>query len=69
MEIFLGERLKELRCDRGLTQKQLAVELGINKVTYSRYESSLREPSISTLIKIANYYGVTVDYILGLKEY
>ena len=69
MKIFLGNRLKELREEKGLTQKQLAEQLGLNSVTYLRYEKSQREPSLSILADIANYFNVSVDYLLGLKDY
>ena len=59
------KRLKELRKEKGLSQKELAAYLGISNAAYSLYERGDREPNISTLMKIANYYGVTVDELLG----
>lgn len=69
MEIFLGKRLKELREERGYTQKQLADLLKINSVTYLHYEKSQREPPLSLLADFAAFYGVSVDYLLGIKDY
>ena len=69
MKVLLGKRLKELREEKGLTQKQLAEELGINSVTYLHYEKEQREPPLSLLADFALFYGVSVDYLLGLKEY
>ena len=63
----LGQRLKELRTERNLTQRRLASDLSIRTVTYLRYEKSQREPPISLLVTIARYYGITVDDLLGLK--
>lgn len=63
----LGQRLKELRTERNLTQRRLASDLNIRTVTYLRYEKSQREPPISLLVTIARYYGITVDDLLGLK--
>lgn len=68
MKIILGERLKELREDKNLTQKQIAEKLNINSVTYLHYEKSQREPPLSLLADMAKYYGVTVDYLLGLED-
>lgn len=68
MKIILGERLKELREDKNLTQKQIAEKLNINSVTYLHYEKSQREPPLSLLADMAKFYGVTVDYLLGLED-
>ena len=69
MKIILGKRLKELRDERNLTQKQLADALGINTVTYLHYEKDQREPPLSLLADLAEYYSVSVDYLLGIKDY
>ena len=66
---ILGQRLKELREERSLTQRQLADERGINSVTYLHYEKSQREPPIALLVEFAKYFDVSVDYLLGLKDY
>lgn len=68
MKIILGERLKELREDKNLTQKQIAEKLNINSVTYLHYEKSQREPPLSLLCDMAKFYGVTVDYLLGFED-
>lgn len=57
-------RLKELREQKKITQTQLAKEINIHMITYTRYENGLREPNLETLIKLANYYGVTLDYLV-----
>lgn len=69
MKTFLGQRLKALREEKGYTQKQLAEKLGINSVTYLHYEKEQREPPLSLLADIAKFYGVSVDYLLGLSEF
>ena len=61
----LKERMKELRTERNLSQKQAAAELGIGITTYCRYELGMREPGASLLDQMADYYDVTVDYLLG----
>lgn len=65
----MEKRLKELRLERGMTQKELAGALGLNAVTYLHYEKGQREPPLSLLADIAVFYGVSVDYLLGMKEY
>lgn len=58
-------KLKELRIAENLTQKALADKLDITQFTYSNYETGFTEPSIETLIKIADHYHVTLDYLVG----
>lgn len=70
-KIAIGNRIKSLREDRGLTQKQLAevsgLELNIN--TLASYERNNREPKIDMIIRLARYFGVTADYLLGMSEH
>lgn len=63
-----GKTLKELRKKAGLTQQQLAEKLWITKATVSYYEQSIRHPSPEMLIKIANTFHVSCDYLLGIEE-
>lgn len=69
MEIILGARLRELRTEKKMTQRQVAEALGINSVTYLHYEKSQREPPLSLLADMAKFFGVSTDYLLGLKDY
>lgn len=57
-------RLKQLRKQRGLSQLRLAMELGTNQNSISRYESGEREADYRMLIRIADYFGVSIDYLL-----
>jgi transcriptional regulator with XRE-family HTH domain len=57
-------RLKELRRKKGLSQLRLAIELNTTQNTISRYETGEREPGISELIKLADYFNVSIDYLL-----
>lgn len=57
-------RLKELRRKRGISQLKLAIDLNTNQNTISRYETGTREPGINELINIAEYFNVSVDYLL-----
>ena len=66
--VDFGTMLKELRRRAGLTQKELADKLGLSKAAVSYYEQSLRSPSPEVLIKIAEAFHVTTDYLLGLES-
>lgn len=57
-------RLKEIRKTRGISQLKLAMDLNTSQNTISRYETGEREPGINELIKIANYFNISVDYLL-----
>ena len=57
-------RLKELRKLRKMTQQRLAIELTMNQNTISRYESGEREADYQTLIRFADFFNVSIDYLL-----
>lgn len=57
-------RLKELRKQKGVSQLKLAMDLSMNQNTISRYETGEREADYKTLIKIADYFDVSIDYLL-----
>jgi len=61
-------RLKQLRQENGVSQKEIAEYLNIKQNTYSQYETSKRELPIDFLIKLAKYYNVSTDYILELED-
>lgn len=61
-------RLRQLRENQKLSQAELGEALGMNQNTISRYETGMREPSNRDLILIADYFGVSVDYLLGRTE-
>ncbi|SKC82863.1 helix-turn-helix domain-containing protein [Maledivibacter halophilus] len=60
--------IRKLREDNDLTQVQVAKVLGTSQQIYSRYELGIRELPIKHLIKLCKYYGVSADYVLGLKD-
>lgn len=62
------KRIYDLRVDNDLTQQQIADYLMCNRQVYARYERGIREIPVSMLIKLAQFYGVSTDYILGLKD-
>lgn len=57
-------RLKEIRKAKGISQLKLAMDLNTNQNTISRYETGEREPGITELIRIADYFHVSLDYLL-----
>lgn len=57
-------RLKEIRKAKGISQLKLATDLNTNQNTISRYETGEREPGIVELIRIADYFNISVDYLL-----
>lgn len=58
-------RLKELRNARGLYQKAVAEFLQVDRTTYAKYETGDSEPPLAALIALADFYGVTLDYLAG----
>lgn len=62
------KRLRDLREDRDLRQEDIAKVLSCSQVCYSRYESGKRDLPTEMLIKLADYYGITTDYILGRTD-
>ena len=58
-------RIRDLRLERNMTMREVAQKLKIPYTTYVNYEKGLREPNSEMLIKIANFHGVTIDYLLG----
>ena len=65
---MLPERLKECRKNKGITQKEVAEFLGIASTSYQKYELSSRVPNIDTLTRLADYFCVGVDYLLGRTD-
>lgn len=65
---MFAERLNELRKNKGLNQPELAKELNVAKQTVSNWENNNRTPDNEMLIKIANYFDVSLDYLLGRTD-
>lgn len=63
-ELTFKERLKGLREDHDLTQLEVAQALNITRAALANYEQGTREPDIKLLVKIANYFDITLDYLL-----
>lgn len=64
-EIMKYENIRSLRVDNGYTQKQIGEYLGISQNTYSQYEVGVLNYPVDVLIKLADLYNVSVDYLLG----
>lgn len=68
MENKFAEILKSLRLEKGIGQVELAKQIGVSKGIISFWENGLREPSMSSLIALAQFFGVTIDYLVGLED-
>jgi len=62
---MFGKRLRKLRKEQNLTQKQIADKLGVNRATVAGYETKGMEPGYNTLNKLAEMFNVSADYLLG----
>lgn len=67
MENF-ANRLKELRTEKKLTQDKLAEETGLSQAALTNWENGKRVPGATAVITLANYFGVTTDYLLGVSD-
>ena len=61
-------RLRDLREDADMTQEQLVKALGMHKTTYTNYEQGKREPPFELIIRLAELYNVSIDYIAGFTD-
>ena len=68
MREILAERLKACRKEKGLTQMQVAVYCDITEKAYQNYELMTCEPKLEILIRIADLYGVSLDYLVGREN-
>lgn len=69
MQTKFGDRLRELRAERGVGQVELAARIGVSKGIISLWENGLREPTMSNIIALSQYFGVSADYLIGLKDF
>ncbi len=65
---MLGDRLRAIRKEYGLTQQNIADVLGVDRTTYTVYEGGSITPSPATLVKLSQIYNVTVGYLIGVEE-
>ncbi|WP_082084119.1 helix-turn-helix domain-containing protein [Paenibacillus beijingensis] len=65
MTMTMGDRLRELRLRKNMSQEDVSKQIGITRSAYSHYEINNRQPVYETLIKLAAFFGVSLDYIIG----
>ncbi len=65
----MGNRIRDLREDKGMRQSDLAKAVGIDQRTISNYEIGKTNPDSDALIKLADFFGVSIDYLLGRTNY
>lgn len=68
MREILAKRLRQCRLERGLTQLQVAVYCDITEKAYQNYELMTREPRIEILVRLADFYQVSLDYLTGRTD-
>ena len=66
--VNLGERIRALRLEKHITQTEMSKRIGVSKAVISSYELEQRQPSYEILIKIAAFFSVSTDYLLGLEK-
>jgi transcriptional regulator with XRE-family HTH domain len=64
-DVMQFENIRNLRIDNGYTQKQIGEYLGISQNTYSQYEIGVLNYPVDVIMKLADFYGVSTDYLLG----
>ena len=68
MRNLIKDRLKELRKEKSLTQKQVAKIINKSETGYASWEQGLAEPSINDLIALSSFYDVSIDYLVGKED-
>lgn len=68
MKIILAQRLRECRKEKGLTQSQVAIYCDITEKAYQNYELMTREPKLEIVVKLAEFFEVSVDYLVGRTD-
>ena len=68
MKNIFKENFKQLRLEKGIGQVELASALCVSKGVISLWENGLREPGMSSLIAIAKYFNVSIDYLVGIED-
>lgn len=64
----IGNRLKDLRKEKGLTQSQVAQEIFVSRESITKYENNEKTPSVEILCRLADFYDCTTDFILGRED-
>lgn len=69
MKIIIAERIKELMTEQGLNQVKLAAKIGVKQNTVSAWVLGKKEPCISSLWALADFFNTTIDYLVGRQDY
>lgn len=69
MKVLFANRVRDLRLERGLNQIALANAIGVTQRKISYWETGKVEPDLATLCKLAEYFSVSTDFLLGFKDY
>lgn len=69
MKILVADRIRELMNEQGLNQVRLAEKVGVKQNTISAWLNNKKEPSITSLWLLADYFNVEIDYLVGRKDY
>ena len=64
----MKNRIRDVRRDRGLTMRELGAVLGVSESAISQYETGKRQPDYESLLRLSEYFNVTVGYLLGVEE-
>lgn len=67
-EVLQYERIRNIRIDRGYSQKEIGELLNVKQNTYSQYEVGILNYPLDVVVKLAKFYGTSVDYLLGLTD-
>jgi len=67
--MIISTRIKELRLENNVSRAVLANAVGVDKRTISFWENGINEPKAGYIVKLAQFFGVSADYLLGLKDY
>ena len=62
------QRVENLRIDHDITIKEISSKLGLNRDVYARYEKGVRQFPVDIIIKLAGYFDVSIDYLLGVSD-
>lgn len=65
MNVIFSQALSQLRHEKGVSQRQAAQELGVSQALLSHYENGIREPGLTFVVRVCDYYEVSADYLLG----
>ena len=63
-----GQRLKQIRLSRGISQAALANKINVSKETIYRYENNIKEPSLQTVVRLAQFFETSVDALVGMND-